>query len=186
MKHFAISLIGILALSMLSSRWPTVARQDQPAKAPRTPTLVFKAKATKPVYSRGEAVEFNFTLRNGGQDTLIVAKHLQLSLNVKLEIIDAEGKPAKWCGRIAEIFPSKDLYRTLSPGESLSSKLNVACANQDDPGRAWGYSLSVPGKYVVKSSYRLPQPKEVFDQLFPYEQVPQGPVSAKPVTIELQ
>jgi hypothetical protein len=62
----------------------------------------------------------------------------------------------------------------------------VSCVNKDDRARAWGYALDKPGKYIIKATYRLLQPKEYFESLFPGAHVARGPVSAEPVTIELK
>lgn len=184
-KSLAISLMLAVTL-MVSSGYLLSAPQNLARKASRNPTLAFEAKATKPVYAKGENVEFSFTLRNGGEDTLMVVRQFQLRLNVSLEITDSQGLPVEWCGRIAEVIPSKNLYRALSPGESIHTNLNIACVNRENPRIAWGYNLKAPGKYTVKATYRLPQPKEVLQQLFPERQVVRGPLFADPVMIELQ
>ena len=161
--------------------------QDNSADVQRKPALVLEAKPTKLVYAKGETVEFNFTLRNVGGSDLIVPRWLQLKLNVGLDIADSQGKPATWCGRIADqIIPSKSRYKTLSYGQSLSAKLAISCIGKDNPQHAWGYQFDAPGKYVIKATYRLPQSKEYFQSLFPNAQVNRGPVLAEPATIEVR
>jgi len=180
-----IKNIAFLGIVILSSQFSTGA-QDQLA-IPEKPALVLVAKPTKLIYAKGEQVEFNFTLRNVSSNALIVARRLQLTLNVELKISDAQDKPVEWCGRIADqLVPLQSRYVSLSPGESVRAKLVVSCENKDDRTRAWGYILHAPGKYVVKATYRLPQPKEYFEKLFPNTHVVRGPILADPVTIDLR
>jgi len=163
------------------------APQDRPASAQRESELIFSAKPIKPVYLKGDTIEFNFALRNASKDEQIVARSLQLTLNVGLKISDSQGKDVGWCGRIADqAIPLKSRYMTLSPGESVRAKLAISCVNKDDPTRAWGYALDAVGKYIVHAAYRLPQPSGYFEELFPNARVVRGPVSAEPVTIELR
>jgi hypothetical protein len=177
----------IILFLMLLPCWSSAAQQYDPAHISQKPALVLEGKPTKLVYAKGETVEFDFTLRNVSGDRLIVARWLQLTLNVGLDISDSQGNTAEWCGRIAdEIVPSKSRYKTLAPGESVSAKLAVSCVNKNDRRHAWGFVMDAPGKYMIKATYRLPQPKEYFHRLFPTARVIQGPVSAEPVTIELK
>jgi len=175
--------ICILIFCSLSS----AASQDQLLGSQRNATLILDIKPSKSVYQKGETVEIEVTLRNASKDDQIVPRQLHLTLNVDLEILNPQGTRADWCGRIADqIIPSKSRYKTLSPDESVHTKLAVSCVNKDDRRRAWGYALDKPGKYIIKAAYRLPQPKEYFENLFPGAHVARGPVSAKPVTIELK
>jgi hypothetical protein len=149
--------------------------------------LALVAEPTKPVYQRGETVEFKFTLRNISGVDVIVGRHLALTLNIDLKISDSHGKTAEWCGRIADqIIMLKSRYTILSPGASKHAKLAISCLDQADPKRAWGYRLDRKGKYVIRASYRLPQSKEELEKAFPNAHVDQGPVWAEPVTIEIQ
>ena len=179
---FALRVFFLIFVSLSSA-----SSQDQPIGSRTKLELTLDAKPTKLVYLNGETVEFNFTLRNVSKEEQIVARQLKLTLNVDLRISDSQGRQVKWCGRIADqIIPSKHRYIALLPGKSLPARLAVSCANKDDPGNAWGYLLDAPGKYTVKAAYRLPQPKEYFESLFPNAHVVRGPVVAEPVTIELK
>jgi hypothetical protein len=107
-------------------------------------------------------------------------------MRIRLDISDAQGNAAKWCGRIAdELFVSKDSYRTLSPGESIHARLITSCDNSQDSKRG-GYVLSAPGKYLIKAVYLLPLPREEYEKAFPNSSVVRGPISAEPVTVELK
>lgn len=185
MINHVIRLSEILIL--LFPSWLGAVPQDHPKEIPRRPDLVLEAKPTKPVYARGEGVGLNFTLRNVSNRKLIVSRHLQLTLNVALQVSGSEGRPAKWCGRIADqIVPVKNRYATLAPGKSILAELTISCVNRNDPRHAWGYTIETPGKYVIKATYRLPQSEEYFKSLFPDEEVDRGPVMAEAVTIEVQ
>jgi hypothetical protein len=181
-ENIALGLLLVLLYPFGASAW-----QDQPAGARVKPSLVLVAEPTKLVYRKGEVVEFNFTLHNISSENVIIARSLQLTLNLDLTIAGAHSRRAEWCGRIADqILVSKSRYTTLSGGASSRAKLVVSCVNEGDPRRAWGYRLDDVGKYTIRAAYRLPQPKEDFEKTFPNATVIQGPILAEPVTIELQ
>jgi hypothetical protein len=148
--------------------------------------LALEVKSRKLVYQYGETVELNFILRNVGRKNVIVARRLRLTSNIGIEISDPQGQLAQWCGRIAEPIDSARSYMPLAPGESVRAILPVSCVNKEDRRRAWGFTLSSPGRYVVKAAYRLPRPKEHYENLFPNARVIRGPILAEPITIELK
>lgn len=150
-------------------------------------SATFEATPTKGVFAKGETVEVKFRLRNNGRAPIIVPRALRLRLSVDLEISDGAGKESKWCGRIADqVIPSKIRYLSLAPGQSLDALLAISCVDKDNPNRAWGYLVDSPGKYTFKAKYRLPQPKEFFESLFPNQDVARGPILAEPFTIEIR
>ena len=157
-----------------------------PVAGQEKPSLVFVAQATKSAYLKSEPMEVHFTLKNVGRDPVIVVRRLHLTLSVQLRISNSQGKQAKWCGRIAEVIPMRGSYTELAPGQSIRSELNISCVNEDDPQRAWGYRLNRAGRYVIEASYRLTQPQEELDSLFPGSHVIRGPIMAAPVTVELR
>ena len=160
--------------------------QENTAKSGEESKLAFVVEPVKTVYTRGENVEFTFRLSNRSKDKVLVAKTFQLNFYVDLDMSGAAGKSADWCGRILGQIDSPRSFVTLSPGASLSKKLVVSCVNKADKSRAWGYYLDTPGKYIVRGTYRLPQPKVFFQKVFPDVPVVRGPVSAQPVTIEIR
>jgi hypothetical protein len=160
--------------------------QDNAAKTGGESKLVFVIRPVKATYAKGENVEFTFRLSNRSGDKVLVAKTFQLAHFVTLDIVNAEGKRAEWCGRIASQTDFPRSFITLSRGESVSKKLVVSCVNKDDRSRSLGYSLEAPGKYVVTGTYRLPQPKAFFQKIFPNVPIVYGPVSAEPVIIEIR
>jgi hypothetical protein len=164
---------------------------DAVAQSPVTNTgqeskLVFVIEPAKAVYMKGGDVEFIFRLSNHSDNKILVAGTFQLAHFVTLNIVDGEGRHAEWCGRIVSQTDFPRSFVALSPGESVSKKLVVSCVNKDDPSRAWGYALGGVGKYFVTGTYRLPQPEAFFKKLFPHVPAVRGPVSAKPVTIEIR
>ena len=177
--------IILLVLVFLLPSWFIMTAQNQAVETGRESKLVFVVEPVKTVYVKGESVEINFRLSNRSGNKVLVPKNFQLNFNVNLDILDAKGKSADWCGRIASQIDSPRSFTTLTPGESISKKLVVSCVNKDDRSRAWGYSLDAPGKYVVRGTYRLPQPKVFFKKFFPNVPVERGPVSAEPVSIEI-
>lgn len=177
-------LFGII-IAVLASSLAGFA-QDNAAKTVAESKLVFVIEPVKTIYAKGESVEFTFRLSNRSGDKVLVAKTFQLVHFVTLDIVNAEGKRAEWCGRIAGQTDFPRSFVTLSPGESVTKKLMVSCVNKDDRSRAWGYSLEAPGKYVVTGTYQLPQPEAFFKKLSPNVPAVRGPVSAKPVSIEIR
>lgn len=177
-------LFGII-IALLASSLPGFA-QENTAKSGEESKLAFVIEPVKTVYTRGENVEFSFRLSNRSRDKILVARSFQLNLYVNLDMTDPAGKSADWCGRILGQIDSPRSFITLSPGESLSKKLVVSCVNKADKSRAWGYSLDTPGKYMVRGTYRLPQPKVFFKKDFPDVPVVRGPVLAQPVTVEIR
>ncbi|SRR6266849_2764419 len=165
---------------------PVAASQDRNPGKEGKADLALEVEPGKLVYHDGEAVELHFILRNVSQSNLIVARRLRLMSTIALEISDSRGKIAQWCGRIAEQFDSARSYVTLSPGESVQATLTVSCVGKDDRKHAWGFTLSGPGRYIIRATYRLPRPKEYYESLFPNGRVIRGPILAKPVTIELK
>jgi hypothetical protein len=148
--------------------------------------LALEVVPVKSVFQIGEKVDLNFVLRNVGHSDIVVARTLRLTASIKLDIADAQGQLAQWCGRIAEQYDSSRSYVTLAPGQSISSRLSVSCVNEGDKAHAWGYAIGQSGTYVIKATYRLPRPKEYYEKLFPNAQVVRGPVAAEPITIELK
>ena len=186
MKKMVLLVQDALLIALLATCGHPLGAQNSPL-ATQKAQVVFAAKPAKGAYAKGEAVEFDFGLKNGGNDPIIVPRALRLSLNVDLEISNAAGTLAKWCGRIADqLIPSRSRYQSLSPGQSVRARLTVSCVDKDNPNRAWGYSLDAPGKYTIRARYRLPQPKEFFESLFPKQDVARGPIFAEPVTIEVR
>ncbi|MCU1270586.1 MAG: hypothetical protein JWN74_1880 [Acidobacteriaceae bacterium] len=182
-NNFALLVSLVLALSLCGHSADKVARNPPPAAQ----DLALKVSPTKLVYKTSEAIELHLTLENKGQAQQIVPRHLKLRTNIRLQILDHQGGSAKWCGRIAdELVFLKSNYRTLSPGEFLKGRLTISCQNAEDPGRSWGYKISVPGKYTIEAAYQLTLPRENYEKGFPGARVVSGPVSAEPVTIELQ
>jgi len=134
-------------------------QQSLPASK-ETSSVVLEAKPVKTVYAREEAVEFDFVLRNDGTDPVIVPRALRLSLSVELEISNPVGQQPRWRGRIAdEVIPSKNRYRSLAPGESLHARLTVSCVDRDQPNRAWGYLLDMPGSTLSRPDIGFHSPK---------------------------
>lgn len=177
-------LFGIVIAALASSLAGFA--QENTAKSGEESKLAFVIEPVKTIYAKGESVEFTFRLSNRSGDKVLVAKTFQLAHFVTLDIVNAEGKRAEWRGRIAGQTDFARAFVTLSPGESVSKKLIVSCVNKDDRSRAWGYSLEAPGKYVVTGTYRLPQPEAFFKKLSPNVPAVRGPVSAKPVSIEIR
>jgi hypothetical protein len=147
--------------------------------------LILEVRAVKPDYPKGEAVELTFRLQNVSQKKVLVAQTFQLTRYIDLEISGKEGKRADWCGRVVSQTDSMRSFTTLNPGGSISKKVVISCVNRGEPGRAWGYALDDPGKYVIRATYRLPQPEPFFEKFFPKVPVVRGPVSAEPVSIEI-
>lgn len=173
-------VIAVLAISL------AVFAQEKVAKSGEESKLAFVVEPAKTIYAKGEDVEFKFRLSNRSKTRLLVAKTFQLAHFVTLDIVNAEGKRAEWCGRIAGQTDFPRSFIRLSPGDSVSRKLIVSCVNKDDRSRAWGYSLEAPGKYVVTGTYRLPQPEAFFKKLSPDVPAVRGPILAQPVTIEIR
>jgi hypothetical protein len=176
-------ILAILALILLSQIG--VSAQDQ-FKHGENRSLVFYAQPVKSIFSKGEIIEFNFTLRNDGGPVFIVGKRFELSQNVNLEILDRAGKTVDWCGRIVGQIESAESFRTLEAGQSVHGKLAISCVNKGDRGRAWGYNFDATGKYVIKAAYSNPQPQEYLKKLFPDAVVPRGPILAAAITIEVR
>jgi hypothetical protein len=177
-------LFGIVITVLVSSL--AGFSQENTAKSGEESKLAFVIEPVKTIYAKGESVEFMFRLSNRSGDKVLVAKTFQLAHFVTLNVVNAEGKRAEWCGRIAGQTDLPRAFTTLSPGESVSKKLVVSCVNKDDRSRAWGYSLEAPGKYVVTGTYSLPQPEAFFKKLSPNVPAVRGPVSAQPITIEIR
>jgi hypothetical protein len=148
--------------------------------------LALEVKPVKPVFQTGDPIDLHFVLRNVGNRNVIVARTLRLTANIKLEIQDAQGQSALWCGRIAEWADSSRSYVNLAPGQSVSATLTASCVNKENKSRSWGYTVDKPGKYVAKATYRLPRPKEYYEKLFPEAEVVRGPILAQPISIELR
>lgn len=177
-------LFGIVIAVLVSSL--AGFSQENTANSGEESKLVFVIEPVKTIYAKGESVEFTFRLSNRSGDKVLVAKTFQLAHFVPLNIVNAEGKRAEWCGRIAGQTDFPRAFTTLSPGESVSKKLVVSCVNKNDRSRSWGYSLEAPGKYVVTGTYSLPQPEAFFKKLSPNVPAVRGPVSAQPITIEIR
>ena len=176
------SIFGIVLLPFLG--WSVA--QSNPIDAGDGSGLILEVHAVKPNFSKGEAVELTFHLQNVSQRKVLVARTFQLARYVDLEISGQEGNRASWCGRVVSQTDSMRSFTTLDPGGSISKKEMISCVNRGDPGRAWGYELGDPGKYVIRATYRLPQPEAFFEKFFPKVPVIRGPVSAEPVSIEIK
>lgn len=185
MKAMRPWILFTVLVAVPVGRTSAVAQNHSP-ETNRESGLVFVIEPVKTVYTKGENVEFKFRLSNRSDEKVLVAKTFQLARYVDLNISDAKGKLAGWCGRIVSQTDSPRSFTTLSPGESVSQNLVVSCVNETDRTQAWGYSLDTPGRYLVTGTYRLPQPSAFFEELFPKIQVVRGPVSAKPVSIEIR
>jgi len=178
------TIFGIV-LGMLISSSSTFA-QASASESGKEAKLVFVIEPVKPVFAKGENIEFIFRLSNRSDEKILVAKTFQLAHFVTLSIVDLAGKHAEWCGRIISQTDFPRSFVALSPGESVQKKLTVSCVNKDAPSRAWGYSLETPGKYVVRGTYRLPQSEAFFKELSPNVPAIRGPVSAEPFAIEVR
>lgn len=176
------TLVPFIVLALASSTLSFAVAEEHQAP----PGVAFEVQPVKTTYRTGEVVELNFTLRNLSKKDLLVARTFQLSYYVNLEILDQNGKRAAWCGRVVSQIDSARSFTTLPPGETVRRKVAVSCVDQNNPGRAWGYVLAAPGKYVIKATYRLPQPIAFFKKLFPGVPVVCGPVVAEAITVELQ
>jgi hypothetical protein len=185
-KTIVIALLG----GGLLSGWAQMMNQRALATtAPATTEqtgLVFQVEATKPVYIKGEPVELNFRLSNQSKSIMLVAKSFQLNYYVELNIANAGGHSAVWCGRIVDQIDSPRSFVKLSPGQSIHAKLVVSCVNGNDPKHAWGYLVQEPGKYSVKATYRLPQTKRFLKSLFPGIVAVKGPISAPTISLEIR
>ena len=148
--------------------------------------LSLEVTPVKPVFQTGETVTADFVLRNVGDTSVMVARTLRLTASIKLEIKDDQEQSAKWCGRIAEWTDSARSYVSLAPGQSVHARLSLSCVDKENKLRSWGYTLDKPGKYIVRATYRLPRPSEYYKKLFPDVEVVQGPISARPISIELR
>ena len=93
--------------------------QENTAKSGEESKLVFVIEPVKTTYAKGENVEFTFRLSNRSGDKVLVAKTFQLAHFVTLDIVNAEGKRAEWCGRIAGQTDLPRSFIVLSPGESV-------------------------------------------------------------------
>lgn len=184
MRTHTYCSLAIVALVL--SAWCAGAADKHRSESGQKAELVFEAQPTKPVYRKGEAVEFNFNLHNVSRKKVLVARTFQLTYYVDLEILDQEGERAEWCGRVVSQIDSARSFTVLPPGGAVEKKLAISCVNKGDPSRAWGYELHNPGKYIIKATYRLPQPKRFFEKFFPNAPVVRGPISADPVTIEVE
>jgi len=174
------TIIAVLASSL------ALFAQNKAATSSEESKLLFVVTPTKTTYAKGENVDFTFRLSNRSGDKVLVAKTFQLAHFIVLNIVNAKGKRVEWCGRIASQTDFPRSFTTLSRGESVSKTITISCVNKDDRSRAWGYSLEVPGKYVVTGTYMLPQPEAFFKKLSPDIPAVRGPVSAQPVTIEIR
>ena len=176
--------LGIVIL--LCSGWCASTAHNSPLGVGARSGLILEALADKPDYVKGETVELTFKLRNVGHDKVLVARTFQLARYIDLEISDKQGNRARWCGRVISQTDSVRSFTILAPRGSVSMKLAVSCVNGGDPGRAWGYVMENPGDYVIKATYRLPQPEAFFEKFFSKVAVLRGPVSAEPVTIKIK
>ncbi|MBZ5723348.1 MAG: hypothetical protein LAO03_23685 [Acidobacteriia bacterium] len=171
---------------MLCWCWSVSAAYNGQPDAGKTSGLILEALLVKPTYAQGETVELTFKLRNAGRNKALIARTFQLTRYIDLEILDQQGKHAQWCGRVISQTDSARSFTTLAPGASVSLKLPISCVNGGDPGRAWGYTLVNRGKYIIRATYRLPQPEKFFERFFPNTPVVRGPIPAEPVTIEIE
>ncbi len=182
-NNFALLINLVLALSFCGHS----AVNEAPNPSAEAQDLVLKVSPTKPIYKTTEPIELDLTLENKGKAQQIVPRQLKLRTNIILKILDQQGVSAKWCGRIAdELVFLRSNYRALSPGESLRGRLTISCENAGDQGRAWGYKISVPGKYKIEAAYQLTLPRQNYERAFPGARVVSGPVSAEPIMINLQ
>lgn len=176
--------LGIVIL--LCFGWCLSATDRSPSDVGEGSGLIFEALAVKPDYVNGETVELSFKLHNVGHNDVLIARTFQLTRYIDLQISNQHDEQARWCGRVVSQTDSARSFTVLAPGESVKVELVVSCVNRSDPGRAWGYALDKPGKYVIKATYRLPQTKAFFEKFFPNVHAVRGPIAAKPVTIEIE
>jgi hypothetical protein len=137
-------------------------------------------------YLHGAHLKLVFTLRNVSGKEVLVAQTFQLGRYIDLDITDSHGKAAQWCGRIVAQADSVQSFTMLPPGRSLRKTVLVSCFNADDPSRAAGYRIDGPGQYTIKATYHLPQPTMFFEKFFPTATVVRGPISAKPIIIQVK
>jgi hypothetical protein len=143
--------------------------------------LVLEVLPTSQKVVVGEPINLTFRLRNVGNQSALVDRRFLLYHTVWLEITNAAGEKAEWCGRMTETLLRGKDFVILAAGAKVEKTVRVSCDNK----RVAGYALGDVGEYVVRARYELAVPPRALEAIARDALIVRGPVEAPPVQLEV-